>query len=544
MPSQFRGNKPRVLETSIITGVGTYTLAGAPTGYQPFIGGDIASGDVVPAWVGDGTNWEEGFYTVGSGPATLARTKITKSSIGGAAINWAANTEVECHLGWISDLVAPRAKTVSIAGGAGTQVLTEEEARCDILTLNGALTGNRTIEVSATPWKWAAVFNNTTGAFTVTLKVNGQTGVVLPQGTSRALHCNGTDVTGVDVNTNRADNLMVNPNWQIDQINEGALYTVTGGGANVQGPDGWTGVAVAAPGVFKLRTLADPENAALKCLEITCTTIDATIAATDDYHIESAIEGYDAAGLQSGTADAKPITVQFKFKSSVTGVYGVSIANSAKNRSYVGIITVPDTSEHEYSLTLTMDTAGTWLYTNGVGLYLRLTLAAGSNFQAAAGAWAGANNLTTSAQANFMSNVANIAYLKRIRLVQSSVVSAYDPPDQRKELAKCQRYYEKSYDLGVAVGSISDAGTVRFLTFAGGTADWFTAFFKVFKRASPTCTPYSSATGASGNVRRVDAAADLAAAMNTIGHGTAALNANPPASTHISFQYTANARLS
>jgi hypothetical protein len=79
------------------------------------------------------------------------------------------------------------------------------------------------------------------------------------------------------------------------------------------------------------------------------------------------------------------VTVQFKFKTSVTGVYGVSLANSAKNRSNYQIITVADTSEHEYSLTFTMDTTGTWLYTNGVGLYLAICLSAGSNFQGTAG---------------------------------------------------------------------------------------------------------------------------------------------------------------
>ena len=193
MASQFRV-KPRVLETSTITGTGTYTLAGAPTGYQTFLGDGIVAGDVVEAYVTDGTNWEEGFYTVGSGPATLARTTIQKSSTGGAAINWAANTEVECHLGVVSQLAAPRYKSVSIAGGAGTQVLTEDEQRCDVLELTGAITGNRVIEVSGTPWKWASVKNIATGEFTVTLKVNGQTGVLLPQGAAQALDCDGTDV--------------------------------------------------------------------------------------------------------------------------------------------------------------------------------------------------------------------------------------------------------------------------------------------------------------------------------------------------------------
>lgn len=303
-------------------------------------------------------------------------------------------------------------------------------------------------------------------------------------------------------------NLLINPNWLIDQINEGALYTVTGGGANVQGPDAWTGVAVAAPGVFKLRTLADPDNAALKCLEITCTTIDAAIGAADDYHIETAIEGYDAASLQAGLASAQPITVQFKFKTSVVGVYGVSIANSAKTRSYVGIITVANANENEYSLSLTMDATGAWLYTNGVGLYLRLTLAAGANFQAAAGAWNAANNLTTAAQCNFMSNIANIAYLKRIQLIPGALVQAYRPADIRLELAKAQRYYAKTYDQGVIPGAVSASGK-KFARAHTNLFVWWNWDFRTTMRAAPTMQLYSPATGTAGSVRNESSGADV-----------------------------------
>jgi hypothetical protein len=342
-------------------------------------------------------------------------------------------------------------------------------------------------------------------------------------------------------------NLLINPNWQIDQINEGALYTVTGGGADVQGPDGWSGTAAAAPGVFKLRTLADPDNAALKCLEITCTTADAAIAATDDYHIYTAIEGYDAASLMSGTASAQSATIQFKFKSNVTGVYGLSIANSAKNRSYVGIITVADTAEHEYTVSLTLDTTGTWLYTNGVGLYLRLTLAAGSNFQAAAGAWNAANNLTTSAQANFMSVNTNIAYLKRIQLIPGSLVQAYRPADIQKELAKCQRYYAKTFPQGTAVAQ--SAGTTGGIYAVGPSAgaSFGTAWtFPMVMRTTPSIITYNP-SAANATWRNISASSDLAVVVGAGGPSDRISNLAAGGST-VSQEYlihaTANARLS
>ena len=340
-------------------------------------------------------------------------------------------------------------------------------------------------------------------------------------------------------------NLLINPNWQIDQINEGALYTYSATAA--VGPDGWSGSATGA-GVFKLRTLADPDNAALKCLEITCTTADASIAATDAYFIYTAVEGYDTTSLQIGTASAAPITIQFKFKSnSVTGVFGISVANSAKNRSYVGTFTVADTSEHEYVVTLTMDTTGTWLYTNGVGLYARICLAAGSNFQTTAGAWGANNMLTTSAQANFMSANTNIAYLKRIQLIPGALVQAYKPADIQKELAKAQRYYAKTFLQGTAVAQNAGAtGNLYALPVAAApvNANWT---FPISMRTAPSITTYNPGA-ANALWRDLSSAADGPVA--TIGQGTPSNNlvainfsTAPIAGDEYGIHVTANARL-
>lgn len=191
MPARFR-TKDRVLETSITTGAGTYTLAGAATGFQTFVGGDVAAGDFVPYFAEDGINWELGIGEVLSGPARLVRTTVLKSSNANAAVDWGAGTR-NLRCGWPAELNTPRVKSVSIAGGAGAQVLTQDQQRCDVLILTGAITGNRDVEVDTAPWRWI-VFNNTSGAFSVTVKVNGGVGVAVNQGRSRVLYCDGTDV--------------------------------------------------------------------------------------------------------------------------------------------------------------------------------------------------------------------------------------------------------------------------------------------------------------------------------------------------------------
>jgi hypothetical protein len=75
--------------------------------------------------------------------------------------------------------------TLSTANGA------EDEARQAILVLTGLLTGNRNIIVPSSPKNYT-VINNTTGAFTVTLKQSGGSGVVIPQGSPSITVCTST----------------------------------------------------------------------------------------------------------------------------------------------------------------------------------------------------------------------------------------------------------------------------------------------------------------------------------------------------------------
>lgn len=80
----------RIYETSVTTGTGTYTLAGAATGFQSF--STLGAGATTPYFATDDTNWEVGIGTVATGPNTLARTVILASSNANAAVNWGVGT--------------------------------------------------------------------------------------------------------------------------------------------------------------------------------------------------------------------------------------------------------------------------------------------------------------------------------------------------------------------------------------------------------------------------------------------------------------------
>lgn len=84
---------PRVKETTTTTGTGTYSLAGAVTGYQGFVAG---IGNSYSTWYccTDDTNWEIGIGVVTSGsPDTISRGKVVHSSNSGSAVNWGAGTK-------------------------------------------------------------------------------------------------------------------------------------------------------------------------------------------------------------------------------------------------------------------------------------------------------------------------------------------------------------------------------------------------------------------------------------------------------------------
>jgi hypothetical protein len=71
--------KDRVQETSTTTGTGTFTLAGATSGFQTFSSA-IGNGNTTYYAIVGGTEWEVGLGTVGAG--TLARTTLIASSTG------------------------------------------------------------------------------------------------------------------------------------------------------------------------------------------------------------------------------------------------------------------------------------------------------------------------------------------------------------------------------------------------------------------------------------------------------------------------------
>lgn len=79
--------KDRVKETTTTSGTGTYTLAGASTGFESFA--SVGDGNTTYYCCTDGTNFEIGIGTYTASGTTLARTTILQSSNSDNAVSWA-----------------------------------------------------------------------------------------------------------------------------------------------------------------------------------------------------------------------------------------------------------------------------------------------------------------------------------------------------------------------------------------------------------------------------------------------------------------------
>lgn len=249
-------------------------------------------------------------------------------------------------------------------------------------------------------------------------------------------------------------------------------------------------------------------------LLVDCTTTDASIGASDNAGILQAIEGYNWAKLAQ-----KPFVLSFWVKATKTGTYCVGFINDGTDRSYVAEYTVDATNTWEKK-TITVSaspSAGTWNYTNGTGLDLVFTLAAGSTFQTTAGSWQTGNFIATSNQVNACDSTSNNFRITGIELGSSSNVRdrTYD-----EELDLCQRYFIRYNEGGsgdyTAIGQIQQSTLAQLsiflpkqmrvaptLTFSAGT-------FEVFVNSDVKAI--SSVNGLQGNRKTLRLAFNIATA--------------------------------
>jgi hypothetical protein len=249
----------------------------------------------------------------------------------------------------------------------------------------------------------------------------------------------------------------------------------------------------------------------------TITTADASIAAGDTYAILQVIEGSNFSRIAQ-----RAFTLSFWVKANVTGIYCVAFVNSGLDRSYVAEYTINATNTWEYkTITVTSSpAAGTWDYTNGVGVFVDFMLACGSTFHTTSGVWQTGNFRSTSNQVNALATIGNTFQLALVQVEPGTVATPFEIRTSTQELLLCQRYFFKTFAQGVTPvqNSGTTAGSIGYRVNVTGTGNFGQYVpYPVIMRTLPSVTFYSPSLASASWYNTSAAATSGAASLVSAG---------------------------
>lgn len=333
------------------------------------------------------------------------------------------------------------------------------------------------------------------------LKINGSTSNIVVNTNGAAITLTYVDATqgwmctagfqNTPLNTPNTfgfKNRIINGGMQIDQRLTGVSFTPVSPAYCV---DRWN-ISVSQANKLTVQQVTDAPSGAKNSLKVTVAS-SYSVLSTDNFILFQAIEGNNIVDLQFGTAGALTITTSFQVKSSVTGTFAASLHNGANSRSYVATYSIPVANVWTpLAITIPGDTTGVWTTDNTVGLYLFFDLGCGSNFNYSAGAWGGSAKYNVAGNVSFVGQANGSTWqLAQVQLEAGSVATSFDVRDYGRELALCQRYFEKSYSQGVGPGVVTPIG-LFYGVYSAFSVTPFYVEFAAEKRAPPTMTGYTS----------------------------------------------------
>lgn len=209
------------------------------------------------------------------------------------------------------------------------------------------------------------------------------------------------------------------------------------------------------------------------------------------------MEGFDYAKIHAKTA-----SYGFWFTCSVAGTYSIAFRNSTLSRSYV--TTFSAVSGYQFvSVVVPMDTSagGTWNFDNTIGLNIDIASYTGASFQTSTlNAWQAGNFVCASTATAWPATAGATVGITQFQIYEGSLVLSPTGfsrcgKDIQQELAMCQRYYEKTFLLGVAPGVNQGYSGSNYSIAATGPRAVSNWCYQVRKRAIPSVALYSPDSG-------------------------------------------------
>jgi len=244
-----------------------------------------------------------------------------------------------------------------------------------------------------------------------------------------------------------------------------------------------------------------------KCLKLSCTTADASIAAGELLMLHQMLEGQDLQQLKKGTSDAEKVTVSFYVKANAAATYTFELADHDSTRKNSIEFSVT-TGWTRVILTFDGDTTDAIDNDNTVGLQMFLWLHAGSTYTGGShtdNVWHTTVNQTVGDNnTSFFDATSRTLFITGFQVEVGSVATPFEHRSFGEELALCQRYYHFSGFPKIvpgqdqADGSLTDyEGQIMSWT-AGGSNRHMTSYsFPTTMRSNPTVVMYGANDGTS-----------------------------------------------
>jgi hypothetical protein len=225
---------------------------------------------------------------------------------------------------------------------------------------------------------------------------------------------------------------------------------------------------------------------------LTVTTADASLATGDLCAFRQIIEGFNAADLMWGTANAQPVTLSFWAKSSVTGTHSGTLTNGDWTRAYAFSYTITAANTWQFvTITAPGAPSGSWGNTNDRGIQVVFNMGAASANLSAANTWTTTSAVTVGATGSVQLISTNGAtfYITGVQLEKGTVATSFDYLPYGTELVLCQRYYQAWFPA-----------EQELIYNESGSADgkFWQLYMPVQMRTAPTSTYSSGMLG--GNV--------------------------------------------
>ena len=311
-----------------------------------------------------------------------------------------------------------------------------------------------------------------------------------------------------------------------------------------------------ATGVATISKSTDAPSGFGSSYKLEVTTADTSLAIAAEYGLYHYFEGQDLQGIKKGTPDAIPLTISFWVKSSLTGKFVVELMdndNSNRHCNKPYYVNAANTWEYK-TITFPPDTTGVFDNDNGNSFHFNFWLGGGTNFSGSSlqENWGVLNqSARADGQVNVYGTNGATWQVTGVQLEVGSTASPFAHENYGDTLQKCQRYYQKTYDYGTAVGASTELGWAWYGTdYDVGITSVFQSQgirFETTMRNPPTmvsydsqgnsgkCTRYRVGVGPSNNNH---ASIDLITtkSFRHFGQGTAGTG-------NIAFHYTADAEL-